>query len=191
MTARHGCVHPMVGASKCWVRSTLPGGRRDGRWNTGGVGWTDRQARRLSTAARVTLLGAVLAGLFGMHVLTADGGTGPHGALPMISTTGHADMTGHAPSPAAAMSMVALGNLPGAAARAAVPGSGGDGHGPMAGCILFLVVGGAALILLLLRYRAGSGTAGLGRFVGIAVTDMRRRGPPGRWPRLALCVIRV
>jgi succinoglycan biosynthesis protein ExoA len=56
----------------------------------------------------------------------------------------------------------------------------------------FMVVGGAALILLLLlRYRAGSGTAGLGRFVGIAVTDMRRRGPPGRWPRLALCVIRV
>ena len=167
-----------------------PGGR-DGGWNTGGVGWTDRQGRRLLTAARVTLLGAVLAGLFGMHVLTADGGSGQHGALPMISTTGHADMTGPAPSPAAAMSMVAVGSLPGAAVLAVEPGSGGDGHGAMAGCILFLVVGGAALILLLLRYRAGSGTAGLGRFVGIAVTDMRRRGPPGRWPRLALCVIRV
>ena len=88
--------------------------------------------------------------------------------------------------------MVALGGLPGiGAVLAADPGSGGVDHGAMAGCILFLVVGGAALILLLLRYRAGSGTAGLGRFVGIAVTDMRRRGPPDRWPRLALCVIRV
>jgi hypothetical protein len=61
----------------------------------------------------------------------------------------------------------------------------------MAGCILFLVVGGAALILLLLRLRGGHGTTGLGRFAGIAVSDMRRRGPPGGWPRLALCVIRV
>lgn len=142
-------------------------------------------------AARVTLLGAVLAGLFGMHVLTADGGSGRHAALPMIGTTGHADMTGPAPSPTAAMSMDALGSRPDAAGLTVNPGSGGDGHGAMAGCILFLVVGGAAMILLLLRYRAGSGTAGLGRFVGIAVTDMRRRGPPGRWPRLALCVIRV
>ena len=156
------------------------------------MGWTDRPARRLLTAARVTLLGAVLAGLFGMHVLTADGGSGHHGALPTISAPGHADMTGPAPSPAATMSMVALGGVSGVAVLAVDPGSGGDGHGAMAGCILFLVVGGAALILLLLlRYRAGSGTAGLGRFVGIAVTDMRRRGPPGRWPRLALCVIRV
>ena len=61
----------------------------------------------------------------------------------------------------------------------------------MAGCILFLVVGGAALILLLVRHRDGYGTTGLGRLASIAVTDMRRRGPPGRWPRLALCVIRV
>ena len=171
----------------------LPGGSRDGRWNTGGVGWIDRPARRLSTAARATLLVAVLAGLFGMHVLTADGGNGGHGALPMIGTAAHDTMTDHRASPATSppMSMDALGSVPGAAVPAVDPGSGGDGHGAMAGCILFLVVGGAALILLLLRYRAGSGTAGLGRFVGIAVTDMRRRGPPGRWPRLALCVIRA
>lgn len=158
------------------------------------MGWTDRPARRLLTAARVTLLVAVLAGLFGMHVLTADGGNGRHGALPMIGTAGHDTMTDHDSSPTTTrpMSTDALGSVPGAAVLAVDPGSGGEGHGAMAGCILFLVVGGAALILLLLlRYRAGSGTAGLGRFVGIAVTDMRRRGPPGRWPRLALCVIRV
>lgn len=158
------------------------------------MGWIDRPARRLLTAARVTLLVAVLAGLFGMHVLTADGGNGRHGALPMIGTAGHDTMTDHDSSPTTTrpMSTDALGSVPGAAVLAVDPGSGGEGHGAMAGCILFLVVGGAALILLLLlRYRAGSGTAGLGRFVGIAVTILRRRGPPGRWPRLALCVIRV
>jgi hypothetical protein len=173
--------------------TTVPG-VRDIRWNTSGVGWTDRPARRLSTAARWTLLAAVLAGLFGMHVLTAEDGSSRHGALPMISKSGHADMTGPAPSPAALMPVVmdALGSLPGiAAVLTADPGSGGVDHGEMAGCILFLAVGGAALILLLLRHRDGQRTTGLGRFAGIAVTDMRRRGPPGRWPRLALCVIRI
>jgi len=148
----------------------------------------------MSTAARLTLLGAVLAGLFGMHVLTADDGSSGHGALPMISTTGHGTMTDHRSSPTTPppMSMAAVDGLPSiAAVLTADPGSGGDGHGAMAGCILFLVVGGATLILLLLRHRAGSGMAGLGRLVGIALTDMRRRGPPDRWPRLALCVIRV
>jgi hypothetical protein len=79
-----------------------------------------------------------------------------------------------------------------AAVTAAGPGSAGD-HGAMAGCILFLAVGAAALILILilLRFRGGPGTSGLGRLAGAAVSDMRRRGPPGRWPRLALCVIRV
>lgn len=174
--------------------TTIPGGSRVWRWNTGGVGWTDRQVRRLSTAARLTLFAAVLAGLFGMHVLTAEDGSSGHGGLPMINTSGHADMTDSAPSSADAMPVVmdAVGSLPGiAAVMSADPGPGGADHGAMAGCILFLVVGGAALVLLLLRLLDGQGTTGLGRFAGIAVRDMRRRGPPGRWPRLALCVIRV
>jgi len=176
------------------TQTTIPGGGREGRWNTGGVGWTDRQARRLSTAARWTLLAGVLAGLFGMHVLTAEDGSGGHGGLPMISTTGHADMAGPAAPPADSLTVVmdAIGTLPGiAAVLTADPGAGGGDHGAMAGCILFLVVGGAALILLLLRLHDGQGTTGQGRFASIAVSDMRRRGPPGRWPRLALCVIRV
>jgi len=193
MTARRGRRSPGGRGEQSRVRPSFPVGNRDGRWNTGGVGWTDRPARRLSTAARMTLLAAVLAGLFGMHVLTADGDNGRHGALPMIGTASHDTMTDHHATPTTSppMSMDALASVPGAAVLAVHPGPGGDGHGAMAGCILFLVVGGAALILLLLRYRARSGTAGLGRFVGIAVTDMRRRGPPGRWPRLSLCVIRV
>lgn len=159
------------------------------------MGWTDRQVRRrMSTAARWTLLAAVLAGLFGMHVLTAEDGTGGHGALPMISTSGHPDMTVRVHSPAGPMPVVvdAIGSLPGiAAVLSADPGAGGGGHGAMAGCILFLVVGGAALILLLLRLREGQRTTVLGRLAEIAVADMRRRGPPARWLRLALCVIRV
>jgi len=177
---------------------TVQGGVRCGRWDTGGVGWAGLQVRRLPAAARLVLLAAVLAGLFGMHVLTADHDSGRHGTLPM-SMPGDADMSGHAdisgPSPAGSPPipvMDAMGSAPGSAvATAADPGSGGGDHGEMAGCILFLVVGGAALILLLLRYRNGRRTTGLGRLAGLAVTDMRRRGPPRRWPRLSLCVIRV
>ena len=172
--------------------TTVPGGGWNRRWNSGGVGWTDRQVRRLSTAARLTLLAAVLAGLFGMHVLTPEDGSSGHGGLPMIGRPGHADMTGPAPSAVDPVPVVmeAVGGLPGIAAMlSADPASGGGDHGATAGCILFLVVGGTALILLLLRLREGQGTTALGWFAGIAVTDMR--GPPGRWPRLALCVIRV
>lgn len=129
-----------------------------------------------------------------MHVLTAEDGSGGHGGLPMISASGHPDMTvpAHSPADPTPVVMHAIGTLPGVAAvLTADPGAGGDDHGAMAGCILFLVVGGAALILLLLRLRDGRGTTSLGQFALIAVSDMRRRGPPGRWPRLALCVIRV
>jgi hypothetical protein len=137
------------------------------------------------------LLAAVLAGLFGMHVLTAeDSGTGGHGALLMIGTSAHDGMTGPA--------LVTTLDVPatidaadgGAVLLPAAPDPGGD-HGAMAGCILFLVIGGAALILALLRHRGAPWTTGLGRLAGIALTDLRRRGPPGAWPRLALCVIRV
>jgi hypothetical protein len=129
-----------------------------------------------------------------MHVLTAEDGSGGHGGLPMISTSQHSDMVGLAPSNAARMPVLmdAIGSVPRiAAVLSPDPDAGGADHGEMAGCILFLVVGGAALILLLFRLRDGQGKTGPGRFAGIAVADLRRRGPPIRWPRLALCVIRV
>ena len=178
-------------------RARAPGSFRRGvarrGWNTGLVGWAERQVQLLSTAARLALLAAVLAGLFGMHVLTAEDGSSGHGALPMISTSGHPSMTpAHSPADPMSVVMDAMSTLPGTTAvLSADPGAGGVGHGAMAGCILFLVIGGAALILLLLRLRGGQWATGLGRFAGIAVSDMRRRGPPGGWPRLALCVIRV
>ena len=158
------------------------------------MGSAERQVQLLSTAARLALLAAVLAGLFGMHVLTAEDGSSGHGALPMIGTSGHPDMTVPAHRPADPTPAVkdAVGTLPGISAElSADPGAGGVDHGAMAGCILFLVVGGAALILQLLNHRHTSTTAGSGRFPGPVLTEIRRRGPPGRWPRLALCVIRV
>ena len=66
------------------------------------------------------------------------------------------------------------------------------GHGDMAGCVLFLVVGAAALVLALLRLPRMIGSTGLVGLAGPALTDERRRGPPGRFrPRIALCVIRT
>ena len=156
------------------------------------MGRTDRRARRRWNAARSVLLAAVLAGLFGMHVLTAeDGGTGGHSALPMIATSAHdGGMTGPARATTQDVPATIDAADGGAVLLPATPGTGGD-HGEMAGCILFLVIGGAALILALLRHRGAPWTTGLGRLAGIALTDLPRRGPPGAWPRLALCVIRV
>jgi len=162
-------------------------------WDTDLVERTGLGARTGRTTARLILLAAVLAGLFGMHVLTAEDGTGGHGALPVISAAGSHDPVGHDPTPADTMPLMEATGV--FAARGAVlapgePAPGGD-HGAMAGCILFLVIGGAALILLLLHHRNTSSTAGSGRLPGPVLTEIRRRGPPLRWPRLALCVIRV
>jgi len=181
---------------------TAPSAVRSGRspaagWNTELVERTDRRAPTGPTAARLILLAAVLAGLFGMHVLTAEDGTSRHGALPMISAAGPHGVTSHDPIPADTMpAMDATGVLAGGAVVASTtfaptdPAPGGD-HGSMTGCILFLVIGGAALILLLLHHRNTSNTTRSGRLPGPVLTEIRRRGPPVRWPRLALCVIRV
>jgi len=155
------------------------------------VGRTDRPARRRWSAARWVLLAAVLAGLFGMHVLAPeDSGSGGHGLLPMIVTSAHDGMTGPARATTRDVPAIIDAADSGAVLLPAAPGSGGD-HGAMVGCILFLVIGGAALILALLRHRGAPWATGLGRLAGIALTGIRRRGPPGAWPRLPLCVIRV
>jgi hypothetical protein len=167
-------------------------------WDTDLVALTGRRVQRGQTAARLILLAAVLAGLFGMHVLTAEDGNSRHGALPMISAAGPHGLTGHDPTPAHTMpAMDATGVVAGGGTVVAPttsaptdPAPGGD-HGSMAGCILFLVLGGTALILLLLHHRNTTSITRPGRLPGPVLTEIRRRGPPVRWPRLALCVIRV
>lgn len=149
---------------------------------------------------RGLLLASVLSGIFGMHVLTADdGGTG-HGALPVISAAGHDGMTEPDAATSTATGAITAsaentGGAPLLVAAAAVlapdPGS-GMGHGAMTGCILFLAAGAAALLAALLRQRRITGSTGPGRFARTALTDLRRRGPPGRYrSRAALCVIRI
>ena len=149
---------------------------------------------------RWLLFALLLAGVFGMHVLTDDDAGNGHGALPTISTAGHRDMTEHATAaPTDQVGLTAPGQITGvadprsavAALRPGDPGSGGD-QGAMGGCILFLVVGAAAMILALLRQRGTIRSTGLGGLAHAALTDLRRRGPPGRYrPRVALCVIRI
>ena len=155
-------------------------------------GRVDLQQHRVSPRLlfRGLLLAAVLAGIFGMHVLTAhDGGNG-HGALPMTGTAGmagdHEMATTRDPQSVAAAQMA-----PVTAASVFVGDSGsGMAHGAMAACILFLAA--AALILGLRRYRWLTRTTGPGSAARSALMGIRRRGPPGRYrPRVTLCVIRI
>jgi hypothetical protein len=169
----------------------------------------------LRSAARLLLLGAVLAGIFGMHALTAhDAGAG-HGALPMTGPAAHGGSAGHEMSRmtaglpgepamvavdgrdsaagATGVGSAAVAAVPPGAAAAAVAAPGGPvgGHSAMAACILFLAVGGVALLSALLRRRGRLPAVGSGRLAVVAVTGVRRRGPPPGWPRVSLQVIRV
>jgi hypothetical protein len=51
----------------------------------------------------------------------------------------------------------------------------------MAGCILFLVVGAAAVLHALLTSRRATRAADIVRLGGFTLTDLMRRGPPGRY----------
>lgn len=153
----------------------------------GGVAGRHLCTSTVKALVRGLLLAAVLAGIFGMHVLSAEDGSGGHGALPTVEPGVHSTMAGaentHPPTPMAALAE--------SAAFLPDPGSGMD-HGDMAGCILFLVAGTAALLLVLVRHRRSIASTDPVRRRATALTDLRRRGPPGRYrPRVALCVIRI
>lgn len=173
-----------------------PRGADRSGWDTVGM---DRGGRAdltqdgvpLRLLLRGLLIAVVLAGIFGMHVLTADDGANGHGALPMTSTAamagGHEMVTTHEPDVAAAAEMTRV-----RVATSFFANSGsGMPHGSMAACVLFLAAA-AALILILFRYRRLTLTIGPGSAARSALTGIRRRGPPGRYrPRVALCVIRI
>lgn len=156
-----------------------------------------RTSRRapVRTALRGLLLAAVIAGIFGMHVLNGRDMTDQHGPLP-----GPASLTtSHDPMPAAAS------NQHEAAAAAPVLLSSGIvasvltvatgskmAHAAMGACTLFLVLGGAVALLMLLRLLS-VGEVTHGRLHRASVSaDVMRRGPPGSLlPRAALCVFRI
>ncbi len=123
-------------------------------------------------AARWLLIGVLVAGVLGMHVLSQHDSAGGHG---LVVNAVMADTPSHA---------VAAIPLPAAdVAAPSVP------HGPgglIAACLLALVVViGLALLLLGQARRDRSRTDRL-------VFDLTRRGPPVKGPsRLSLCVLRV
>ena len=158
---------------------------------------------------RWLMLTAVIAGIFGMHVLTGSEMTTGHGLLPgpapmaghtaMVQTSAMPDPTEQGPLPVAGFTQGALsaGVVKTSAAATSVAatsaGSGqGTGHDSMGACILFLVVGGAAALLALLATRLATRFGHDAAAVASIVAGVMRRGPPGRgWPRIALCVNRV
>lgn len=135
--------------------------------------------------ARWVLLLAVIAGVIGMHILTPGDGPG-HGMLPAaMAVDHHAAATGPEPPPVE-LSKTELSKT--GLSMTELPS--GSAHGDMAGCILFLVIGGAALLLLALCRPLPDAHADAHRARGLRL-DLRRSGPPVGWPRLALNVIRV
>ncbi|GGM08020.1 hypothetical protein [Nakamurella endophytica] len=162
------------------------------------------------------MLLAVLAGLFGMHVLTAEDSAGGHGALLPAGASGtsdrvHAVQSTHATTErptgdATAMMITVDDQVDAMTAEVAPPAVNDPAHGPatapkpadsptdhgdLAGCVLFLVTGTALTLALLLSGRLWRDPAA--RLAALTSWGpVRRRGPPGQnRPREALCVIRV
>ena len=141
------------------------------------------------TLGRWVLLLAVIAGVLGMQVLTAGDGPG-HDMLPTPAPA--ADHDGHLgmAQPAAESSLRSMPE-PSLIEPLAAPQPSGFEHGDVAGCVLFLVIGGALLLLALALARAGGGRDDRDRRAAGLLLDLRRRGPPDGWPRVALGVLRV
>ena len=170
------------------------------RWHTAGVHPTQRRrgsaARRPRVLARWVLLGAVIAGVFALHVLTAENGPGGHTGVPAVATSTHLPTAGPSLAVPVSESDQATGvgagvfwlTAPGS--DTGHPGGTGPGEGLLLGCILFLVVVGPLALVLLLRRRRGATEDVRLVPVGWGSTGHRIPARPGV-PRLALCVIRI
>jgi hypothetical protein len=171
-----------------------PDARRSRRSSAilGAVSTPRRVPRQLAAvSARWLMVGLVIAGIVGMHVLSVqDPGEG-HGMVmtPQSMESDWAD--GHGDLSAGPMVMSGAG-APGQATVAPSVAAGGNGmSGSMVMCLLFLGAGAAALALLVLHMRRADGPvrhpSRTGRGWGCLL-----RGPPGADPpRIALCVLRV
>ena len=159
-----------------------------------------RRGSPARTAVRWTLLAAVLAGLFGMHVLTDGDNASGHGDLAPVGAAGQSSssnlvMTGLPRDLPTASGSGSTSNTSSVAVVSAVSAAPtvpmGAGH-TMAQCVLFLVTVGSALLLALLASRWPAPTGGLLAAVTAIWGELRRRGPPGpERRRIALCVTRI
>ena len=181
------CIQPRV------IRAWLAGrGHRAGKWHTFGVHPIERRRRSAVDALRVVarwgLLGAVIAAVLALHVLTTEHTPGQHAGIEVVSTEGHSLVPLNG-SGSIAESVMAVGVDPDAAGSAAGgfdhPGGGGE---LLVGCVLFLVIAGPAVLSALLRGRRVAESARAA--TGVPVSWMQLPTRPGL-PRLALCVIRI
>ena len=148
------------------------------------------------TAVRWTLLAAVLAGLFGMHVLTDGDNASGHGDLAPVRAAAQSSsstdvMTSMPRDLPTASDSGSTSNTSSVAVISAVWAAPtvpmGAGHA-MSQCVLFLVAVGSAL----LASRWPATTCGLLAAVTAIWGELRRRGPPGpERRRIALCVTRI
>ena len=135
--------------------------------------------------ARWLLLGAIIAGVVGLHTLTGDHGT--RGALPVAIAT---DLSGQSPQKSA--TVLAPGLWDGS--PLVVLGSEGlpvnHGDDLLADCLLFLTAAGisAVLMLAMIRRRLGDSANQSGNAASLGIV---RFAPQLITPRVALGVIRV
>lgn len=151
---------------------------------------TGQQSSRTAPSyrlARWILLTLVMAGIFGMHVLSQPEPAGGHGmlmqprsaaAMPMSMTDHH-----HSAEPVAAT------GWPRPDTFIATVSTGMSGS--MLCCILFLAAGGLLILLMVLATIRRADVAGSTQ-PSLLLWAVSRRGPPGgRPPRISLCVLRV
>lgn len=158
----------------------------------GAVSTPRRVPRQLAAVSvRRLMVGLVIAGIVGMHVLSVQDPGGGHGMVmtPQSMESGRVD--GHGDLTEAPMAMSGADATGQPTVAPSVPAGGNGMSGSMAMCLLFLGAGAAALALLMLRLRRADGPvrhpSTTGRGWGYLL-----RGPPGTDPpRIALCVLRV
>jgi hypothetical protein len=135
-------------------------------------------------ALRCLLFLAIVTGLAGMHVFAVDGAAGcrPVPMLGMISPSAPASTTERA---ATAIAQV----------TSALPAGPSEMAPAMERCAVFLAAGLALLIALTAQSAARalrpSATLPIHRARAVLALAPRRGPPLQRWPRIALCVIRI
>ncbi len=139
---------------------------------------------------RWLLVGLVLAGIIGMHVLSEqDAGVG-HGMVMTAQTmrSAHAGVYSE-PDPVPMLMTDQAETRTGQVT--ASPATDGGMPGSMAMCLLFLAAGVAALALLLLRLCRTIRAAGQASVAGRGWGYFLRGPPRAASPRIALCILRV
>lgn len=141
----------------------------------------------LRALVRWGLLGAVIAAVFALHVLTAEHTPGQHGGVEGLATEGHSLVVLHA-GPIVAIDLAGDGPTVTIATVGLVEHPGG-GPELLLGCVLFLVVAGPAALVALRRGRRTVEPPPRSAS-GVPLGQVRLTTRSGV-PRLALCVIRI